>query len=84
MLTFLFVLSVSFASEYVQLYSSSAEATSFLRSTWNKYNENYHPNYVLDGNPKTAWVEGVEGNGEGEQIVIPISTISNVKKIKRN
>jgi hypothetical protein len=82
MLTIFTMLSTSYANEFVQLHSPAAEATSFLSSTWNKYNENYHPNYVLDGNPKTAWVEGVDGNGEGEQIVIPISSVSHVNNVK--
>jgi hypothetical protein len=30
----------------------------------------YGPENVLDGNPKTAWCEGVEGNGEGEWLAV--------------
>jgi hypothetical protein len=57
-------------------------ATSFLRSDWNKYNENYHPSYVLDGNPKTAWVEGVDGNGESERITIPLTPLKSASAVK--
>ena len=64
------------------LHSSNAESSSFLKSSWNKYTENYHPNYVLDNNPKTAWVEGVEGNGENEKILIPISSVDKVRTIQ--
>ena len=82
----MFVLSLlttlALATEYQQLHSDRAEATSFLKSSWNKYNENYHPNYVLDNNPATAWVEGVAGNGEGERILIPISSVAKIKSIK--
>ena len=65
-----------------RLYSSHAKSSSFLKSAWNKYNENYHPNYVLDDNPKTAWVEGVDGNGEGETLLIPFSPLSSAKKVR--
>ena len=37
-----------------QLHSPEAVATSYLKSNWNRFEENYHPNYVLDGDPKTA------------------------------
>ena len=59
------------AGDIKQLHAATAESTSFLKSSWNKYNENYHPNYVLDDNPKTAWVEGAEGNGEKENHIRP-------------
>ena len=63
------------------LHSSGAESSSFLKSSWNKYTENYHPNYVLDANPKTAWVEGVNGHGENESIHIPFSVLSSAESI---
>lgn len=64
------------------LYADSAEATSFLKSNWNKYEENYHPNYVLDGDPKTAWVEGKDGDGVGESITIPVSTLTSARSVR--
>ena len=70
------------AGELQPLHSFNAESSSFLRSSWNKYTENYHPNYVLDNNPKTAWVEGVEGNGENEKILIPISSVDKVRTVQ--
>ena len=33
------------------------------------------PELPLDGNPKTAWVEGNDGDGVGESITIPVSTL---------
>jgi hypothetical protein len=65
-----------------QLYADHAEASSYLRSNWNKYEENYHPTYVLDGDPKTAWVEGKTDEGVGESITIPVSTVSSAKAVK--
>lgn len=59
-----------------------ATSTSYLQSNWNKYDENYHPNYVLDDNPKTAWVEGVEGNGEGQSITLPFSELKSARSLK--
>ena len=76
------IFGLALAGEFSQLYATEAEASSFLKSSWNKYNENYHPNYVLDNNPKTAWVEGVDGNGEGQKIVIPISAVSQIGRVK--
>ena len=68
--------------KWEQLRAERAEATSFLKSNWNKYNENYHPSYVLDGNPKTAWVEGVDGNGEHESLTIPLSPLGSARAVK--
>ena len=65
-----------------QLHSDHAEASSFLKSNWNKYNENYHPNYVLDDDPKTAWVEGVDGDGEGQLLTLPISPLASARSVK--
>ncbi len=69
-------------ADWQQLQSPRAGASSFLKSNWNKYNENYHPNYVLDGDPKTAWVEGVPGQGEGQQLRIPLSRLRAATRVK--
>ena len=61
------------------LRQTEVQASSFLQSNWNKYSENYHPNYVADENPSTAWVEGVTGNGEGESIVLPTNPIKSAR-----
>lgn len=70
------------ADGWRQLRLDHAEASSFLRSNWNKFEENYHPNYVGDDNPATAWVEGAEGQGAGEQLVLPVSTLSSARAVK--
>jgi len=70
------------ASAWEQLRLDKAEASSFLKSNWNKYNENYHPNYVLDGNPRTAWVEGVGGDGIHEWLDLPLSELKSARAVK--
>lgn len=64
------------------LRSAEATATSFLQNDWNRYEENYHPSYVLDGNPATAWVEGVQGFGENEAIIIPLSVVPHARALR--
>jgi hypothetical protein len=64
------------------LRSAEATATSFLQNDWSRYEENYHPNYVLDGNPATAWVEGAEGFGENEEITIPLSAVAHARALR--
>lgn len=64
------------------LRSAEATATSFLQNNWSRYEENYHPNYVLDGNPATAWVEGSDGFGEGDAITIPLSAVAHARAVR--
>jgi hypothetical protein len=77
-----FALLLAAPSAVSPLYADHAEATSFLKSNWNKYEENYHPSYVLDGDPKTAWVEGRDGDGVGESITIPVSTVATARSVR--
>ncbi|MEW5847892.1 MAG: hypothetical protein AB2A00_03720 [Myxococcota bacterium] len=67
---------------FQRLHADHAEATSHLRSNWNKYEENYHPNYALDDDPKTAWVEGVDGDGVGQTLTIPVSALKNARAVR--
>jgi len=64
------------------LHAPEATASSFLQNNWNKFTENYHPSYILDDNPRTAWVEGVDGNGEGEWLEVPLSRVSAAKAVR--
>ncbi|MBM7117443.1 NADase-type glycan-binding domain-containing protein [Archangium primigenium] len=70
------------AEPWPRLYSAEASATSFLRNNWNKYQENYHPSYVLDDDPKTAWVEGADGDGVGESLTIPLSSLASARAVR--
>lgn len=70
------------SADWSRLHYDHAVASSFLRSNWNKYNENYHPNYVGDDNPATAWVEGVSGQGLGETLMLPLSALGSARALK--
>jgi hypothetical protein len=70
------------ADRFRPLRSASASATSFLQNNWNRYQENYHPSYVLDENPETAWVEGVDGYGEGQSLTIPLSPLTSARALR--
>lgn len=76
------LVSYAFAQEWHALRAARASASSSLQSNWNRYEENYHPSYALDGNPATAWVEGVEGTGEGQLISWVTSTLSSARTVK--
>jgi hypothetical protein len=65
-----------------RLYSDKVEASSFLWTNWNRFQENYHPNYIMDGDPKTAWVQGVSGSGAGESIKIHVSEVAKTTKLR--
>jgi len=78
----LLVPSIAAAGGFQRLHSEEASATSFLKSNWNKYEENYHPSYVLDDDPKTAWVEGADGDGIGESLTIPVSDLRSARAIR--
>lgn len=64
-----------------ELFTAGAEATSWLRSSWNRFEENYHPSYAFDGDPATGWVEGAAGDGEGERIRWPISAVASARSV---
>jgi hypothetical protein len=81
-LLLLALLPVGTPGAFHELHADHAEASSYLKSNWNKYEENYHPTYVLDGDPKTAWVEGKADEGVGESITIPLSTLSSARALK--
>lgn len=82
MLTWMLVAPLAAAGDYQRLHPDLSDATSYLRSNWNRFTENYHPNYVLDDNAKTAWVEGEEGNGEGSTLSMPVSYLPQVDRVK--
>jgi hypothetical protein len=74
--------SVAAAPTERRLHSSSLEASTYLWNDWNKFQENYHPNYVADDDPKTAWVEGDKGSGAGQWLRIHITPLDKTTKIR--
>ncbi|WP_434389578.1 NADase-type glycan-binding domain-containing protein [Melittangium boletus] len=70
------------AEVWPRLYSNSAAASSFLRNDWNKYQENYHPDYVLDDDPATAWVEGAEEDGVGQSLSIRLTPLPSARSVR--
>src|SRR5262245_60054207 len=65
-----------------RLHSDGAEASSFLWNDWNRFQENYHPNYIADDDPKTAWVEGAATSGAGEWVRVKITRLDGTSKIR--
>ena len=63
------------------MFTASASATSWLQSSWSRFEENYHPNYAFDGDPATGWVEGSSGDGAGDAIQWPISAIRSARSL---
>lgn len=60
------------------IYPRKIEASSYLFKNDFIVKDNYHPYYIIDDNPNTAWVEGVSGDGIGEYIIMFISLPKNV------
>lgn len=69
-------------ADFKRLHAERATSTSFLESNWNKYQENYHPTYVLDDDPATAWVEGADGDGLGESLTIRVSPLKKARAVR--
>ncbi len=65
-----------------RLYSDHIEASSFAWGNYNRFHENYHPNYLMDGDPTTTWLEDVPGNGIGEWVRITTSPIEGTTKMR--
>jgi hypothetical protein len=65
-----------------ELHSSAALSSTYLLSAESRYEQNYHPNYILDNDPATAWVEGVAGDGEGAEIEWSVSSLPSAQKLR--
>ncbi|MFO0574351.1 MAG: hypothetical protein U1A78_10145 [Polyangia bacterium] len=65
-----------------RLHVASAEASSFLWDDFNKFQQNYHPLYIGDDDPKTAWVEGKKGHGDGEWLLLKFSPMEGASKVR--
>jgi hypothetical protein len=65
-----------------RLHVGDAVASSFLWNDWNRFQENYHPLYIGDDDPRTAWVEGVEGNGEKQWIRLSVTPLEGATRLR--
>jgi hypothetical protein len=65
-----------------RLYPDTVEASSFLWGDWNRFIENYHPNYVGDDDPKTAWVEGNANSGAGEWLRLQVTPLDGTTRVR--
>lgn len=65
-----------------RLYADTFAASSYLSNDWNRFQENYHPNYVGDDDPKTAWTEGAEGHGSGEWLKLAFTELDETSKLR--
>ncbi len=65
-----------------RLFSDSIEASSFLWNDWNRFQENYHPNYIADDDAKTGWVEGNDNSGVGEWVRVAVTPLEGVTKVR--
>src|SRR5689334_20650221 len=65
-----------------RLHTDNVEASTFLWNDWNKFVENYHPNYVADDDPATAWVEGAKSSGAGEWLRIQVTPLDKTTQVR--
>ena len=65
-----------------RLHTDNVDASTFLWNDWNKFVENYHPNYIADDDPKTAWVEGAKGSGNGEWVRVNVTPLDKTTKVR--
>ncbi len=70
------------AHTWHRLHPRDAVTTSYLRGAYNQHDQNYHPRYVLDDDPATAWTEGADGLGEGESLTLSLTPTSGVTAIQ--
>ena len=77
MISFFFVSATALA-EPVQYHASQAYG-SYYQDETNHYDENYHPNYLLDDNPNTTWT--IKADQHKKSIQIPLTPLSSANSI---
>jgi len=65
-----------------RLHTDNVDASTFLWNDWNKFVENYHPNYLADDDPATAWVEGAASSGAGEWVRFNVTPLDGTTKVR--
>ncbi len=61
---------------------AQADASSFDKNDYNRFEENYLPLYVADDDPWTAWTEGAPGDGTGQWIRMRFSSMKGATKVR--
>jgi hypothetical protein len=69
-------------AEFKRLQPRAVTASSILRDSFNRFEQNYLPVYVADDAPDTAWVEGVKGQGVGESLTWVGPPLQKAKALK--
>lgn len=85
LLLFIFLVNslVNAENDRMIIYPLDIHASSYLLNDGYSVKTNYHPYYVLDGNPTTAWVEGSSGDGIGEYLELFFEeTLDNLVYLK--
>lgn len=65
-----------------RVYSNDADASSAVPTRWEGFVELGNPNYALDDDPATAWVEASPGSGAGEWLRVDIAPLDKTTKVK--
>jgi hypothetical protein len=65
-----------------RLYPDRIEASSFLWNDWNRFQENYHQNYVGDDDPRTAWTHGTPGGGAGQWLRVHVTALRDATRLR--
>jgi hypothetical protein len=80
-LTILLIVFTCSALDNNFFYPRKIDASSYLSKNDLLVKDNYHPYYVNDDNPNTAWVEGAPGDGIGEYIILYTTLPKNVNSM---
>jgi hypothetical protein len=65
-----------------RLHTDNVDSSTFLWNDWNKFVENYHPNYIADDDAATAWVEGAKSTGAGEWVRFNVTPLDGTTKLR--
>jgi hypothetical protein len=65
-----------------RLYAEKLSASSFLHQEDKLPRDRYHPNYLVDGDPLSAWNEGAASSGAGEWVQLPLSHTEGVSRVR--
>jgi hypothetical protein len=62
-----------------RLHSDRVEASTYVWSERIAHDENYHPNFVADDNPATAWIES---SGAGEWLRLHLTNLKDTTRVR--